>query len=50
MADMTKQLSGVLSAALAAAFGEEYADADPMLAPANNPKFGDYQANLARTR
>ena len=47
MADVNTQLTEALSAALVAAFGEEYADADPMLAPANNPKFGDYQANLA---
>ena len=33
--------------ALVAAFGEEYADADPMLLPASNPKFGDYQSNAA---
>jgi arginyl-tRNA synthetase len=47
MADVTTQLKDVISAALAAAFGDDYADADPMLGPANNPKFGDYQANLA---
>ncbi|MFK7789430.1 MAG: arginine--tRNA ligase [Phycisphaeraceae bacterium] len=47
MADITQQLKDVLSQALAAAFGDEYADADPMLNPAGNPKFGDYQANLA---
>mgnify|MGYP006421177921 CR=1 FL=1 len=33
--------------ALAAAFGEEYAECDPLLAPTNNPKFGDYQSNVA---
>ena len=33
--------------ALVAAFGDEYADADPMLVPASNPKFGDYQSNAA---
>ncbi|MEO0477794.1 MAG: arginine--tRNA ligase, partial [Planctomycetota bacterium] len=47
MADVTQQLNQAFSAALAAAFGEDYAGADPMLGPANNPKFGDYQANLA---
>ncbi|MEM9347890.1 MAG: arginine--tRNA ligase [Planctomycetota bacterium] len=47
MADMIQQLKQAFSAALARAFGDDYADADPMLGPANNPKFGDYQANLA---
>ncbi len=36
-----------MSEAVAAAFGPEYADADPILRLAGNPKFGDYQANLA---
>ncbi|MGB1124745.1 MAG: arginine--tRNA ligase [Phycisphaeraceae bacterium] len=47
MADVNQQLEEALSAALVAAFGDAYADADPMLGPAGNPKFGDYQANLA---
>lgn len=47
MADVTTQLMGALSAALAAAFGDEFAQTDPLLSPANNPAFGDYQANLA---
>ncbi|TAF56238.1 MAG: arginine--tRNA ligase [Oscillatoriales cyanobacterium] len=33
--------------ALIAAFGSEFAGTDPLLAATNNPKFGDYQANLA---
>ncbi len=33
--------------ALVAAFGDSLADADPILVPASNPKFGDYQANVA---
>ena len=33
--------------AMVAAFGESLADTDPILVPANNPKFGDYQANVA---
>lgn len=32
---------------MVAAFGESLADTDPILVPANNPKFGDYQANVA---
>jgi len=33
--------------ALTAAFGPEYAEVDPLIAPAQNPRFGDYQANVA---
>jgi len=33
--------------ALVAAFGPELAGTDPMLGPASNPKFGDYQSNVA---
>jgi arginyl-tRNA synthetase len=33
--------------ALVAAFGSAYADTDPLLNVASNPKFGDYQANVA---
>jgi arginyl-tRNA synthetase len=33
--------------ALIAAFGADFAGTDPLLAATNNPKFGDYQANLA---
>lgn len=47
MADVNTQLKQALSLALAGALGDDFADADPLLNPANNPKFGDYQANLA---
>lgn len=47
MSDLFEQLKQTLSAALARALGDAYADADPLLNPAGNPKFGDYQANLA---
>ncbi len=33
--------------ALVAAFGAAYRDTDPLLNVASNPKFGDYQANVA---
>ncbi|NWF60509.1 MAG: arginine--tRNA ligase [Fischerella sp.] len=36
-----------LQQALVAAFGADCADVDPMLVTASNPKFGDYQANVA---
>ncbi len=43
----TEQLRNNFTQALVAAFGEDYADIDPLLVPASNPKFGDYQANVA---
>lgn len=36
-----------LEQALVTAFGPDLAGTDPILAPASNPKFGDYQANGA---
>ncbi|MDZ8186820.1 MAG: arginine--tRNA ligase [Nostoc sp. ChiSLP02] len=33
--------------AIVAAFGADFAGIDPILVPASNPKFGDYQANVA---
>ena len=33
--------------AIAAAFGDEHRDVDPLIQPSGNPKFGDYQANVA---
>ena len=36
-----------LKHALGRAFGDEYSDTDPILVPASNPKFGDFQANMA---
>ena len=36
-----------LQTALVNAFGPDLAGTDPVLVPTNNPKFGDYQANVA---
>ena len=36
-----------LQTALVNAFGNELEGTDPVLVPTNNPKFGDYQANVA---
>ncbi|MAX26916.1 MAG: arginine--tRNA ligase [Phycisphaeraceae bacterium] len=47
MQDPTTQLSIAFSKAIVAAFGEEYAAIDPLIKPSGNPKFGDYQANVA---
>lgn len=42
-----EQLRVKLQKALGEAFGTEYAGVDPILVSASNPKFGDYQANVA---
>ncbi|WP_017653126.1 arginine--tRNA ligase [Fortiea contorta] len=42
-----EQLKVKFEQALVAAFGAEYAGVDPILVAASNPKFGDYQANVA---
>ncbi|MGD1854136.1 MAG: arginine--tRNA ligase [Leptolyngbyaceae cyanobacterium] len=41
--DLTQRLQ----TALVSAFGPDLEGTDPMLVPTNNPKFGDYQANVA---
>lgn len=47
MKETLEQLKPQFEQALAAALGAEYAGVDPILVPASNPKFGDYQANVA---
>ena len=42
-----EQLKLKLTQALVAAFGTDYTNTDPILVSASNPKFGDYQANVA---
>lgn len=42
-----EQLKLKLQQALVAAFGNDYEGIDPILVTASNPKFGDYQANVA---
>jgi arginyl-tRNA synthetase len=42
-----EQLKVKLKQAMGAAFGEEYAETDPILVSTNNPRFGDYQANVS---
>jgi arginyl-tRNA synthetase len=41
------QLKAQIEAALIHAFGSELAGTDPVLVPTSNPKFGDYQVNVA---
>ena len=47
MASVQDTLRSRLQAALGAAFGDEFAAIDPVLGVTTNPKFGDYQANVA---
>lgn len=47
MTSLQEQLTQKFSQALVAAFGSEFADTDPLVVPASNPKFGDYQCNVA---
>lgn len=47
MPSTVEQLKAKFDNAIVAAFGEEMAGIDPMLVPASNPKFGDYQCNVA---
>jgi arginyl-tRNA synthetase len=47
MHSIAQQLKTRFEKAFIAAFGESYAGTDPMLAPAGNPKFGDFQCNGA---
>jgi arginyl-tRNA synthetase len=42
-----EELKNRFEQALIAAFGQDLAGTDPMLVPASNPKFGDYQSNAA---
>ncbi|MGF1602328.1 MAG: arginine--tRNA ligase [Thermosynechococcaceae cyanobacterium] len=47
MPSTSEQLSAQFRQALSLAFGSEHANTDPLLGVASNPKFGDYQANVA---
>jgi arginyl-tRNA synthetase len=40
-------LKAQVSAALVQCFGPSYGETDPLLVPASNPQFGDYQSNVA---
>ncbi len=41
------ELKTRIQQALVAAFGEDFAQSDPMIAATNDPKYGDYQVNVA---
>jgi arginyl-tRNA synthetase len=47
MNTLLEQLKISVNQALVAAFGEELAQNDPLVVAASNPKFGDYQSNVA---
>ena len=47
MKSTLNELKNRVQAALVAAFGDEYRETDPILVGTNNPKFGDFQANVA---
>lgn len=49
MTSTLQQLKSRFDQALTAAFGAEFAGVDPMLTPATNPKFGDFQCNVVMT-
>ncbi|MGB5963384.1 MAG: arginine--tRNA ligase [Coleofasciculaceae cyanobacterium] len=45
--NVVEQLKTQFTQALVAAFGADFQEIDPMLVPASNPKFGDYQCNVS---
>jgi arginyl-tRNA synthetase len=47
MNSVVEQLKIQFTQALVAAFGLDFQGIDPMLVPASNPKFGDYQCNIS---
>ncbi|HIK33825.1 MAG TPA: arginine--tRNA ligase [Oscillatoriales cyanobacterium M59_W2019_021] len=47
MASTLAQLKNRFDRALTAAFGTQLSGTDPLLVPTSNPKFGDYQSNVA---
>ncbi|WP_204102722.1 MULTISPECIES: arginine--tRNA ligase [Spirulina sp. CCY15215] len=47
MSSIQTQLTQKFSHALVAAFGDEFSNTDPLVVLASNPKFGDYQSNIA---
>ncbi|MDJ0636065.1 MAG: arginine--tRNA ligase [Xenococcaceae cyanobacterium MO_188.B29] len=47
MQSLLEQLKKSVSEALVSAFGTELTSSAPLVVPASNPKFGDYQSNVA---
>jgi arginyl-tRNA synthetase len=49
MTTILQELKTEVRKALVQAFGDEFAEVDPLVVPATNPSFGDYQSNIALT-
>lgn len=47
MSDLYSELKNRLQLAIQKSFGDEYRDTDPLLRATQDPKFGDFQANVA---
>src|SRR5690606_6207496 len=47
MTDLHTSIEERFRAALAKAFGDEHRSTDPLVRPSSEPRFGDYQANVA---
>jgi arginyl-tRNA synthetase len=47
MKSLREQLEGAVTAALTAVVGPEGAEIDPVVRPTGDPRFGDYQSNVA---
>lgn len=47
MQSLIHEVRREISAALVAALGDDHRDVDPLVKPATDPKFGDYQCNVA---
>ena len=47
VAGLQSELEDVVRGAVVAVLGDEFARTDPLIAPAKDPKFGDFQANCA---
>ncbi|MEL6442019.1 MAG: arginine--tRNA ligase [Cyanobacteria bacterium J06621_8] len=47
MTSILQLIKDSVSQALVSTFGAEFAEQDPLVTPTKNPKFGDYQSNVA---
>ena len=47
LTDPASQLRARFRSAFQTAFGPEFAETDPFIKPTQNPKFGDFQSNVA---
>ncbi len=47
MKDLVEQVEAALRLAVVSVLGEAFAQADPMVRPAQDPKRADFQANMA---